>query len=113
MRIMLLLVFACPLLAAAQINRSATELAKETTADYIRLKAFKKQVYHPVSYGDLVDLNPTDKQSNLIWAIRHRFEIEETRMVDDKKVVVRQPYTFYFYLDERMRVVKAESYYVE
>jgi hypothetical protein len=113
MRIILLLLFACPLLAGAQINRSARELAMERSTEYIQLKAFKKQVYHSVSFSELKDLQPTDKKSDLVWAIKHQFEIEEPRFLDGKKVVVRQPYTFYFYLDERMRVVKAESYYVE
>ena len=113
MRIILLLLFACPLLAAAQINRSARELAMERSGEFIQSKAFKKQVYHPGSFGELKDLQPTNKQSDRVWAIKHEFEIEEPRLIDGKKVIVKQPYTFYFYLDERMRVVKAESYYVE
>jgi hypothetical protein len=113
MRFILLLLFACPLLAAAQINRSARELAIETTTEYIQSKAFKKKVYHAGDFGELKDLQPTNKSSNLIWAIKHQFEIEESRMAGGKKVIVMQPYTFWFYLDERMRVVKAESYYVE
>ena len=113
MRIILLLLFACPLFAGAQINRSARELAKERTTDYIQSKAFKNQVYHAGTFGELVDLKPTDKTSPLLWAIKHQFEIEEPRMVNGKKELIRQLYNFYFYLDERMRVVKAESYYVE
>lgn len=84
MRIILLLLFACPLLAAAQINRSARELARETTTDYIQSKAFKNQVYHAGTFGELVDLKPTDKTSPLLWGIKHQFEIEEPRIVNGK-----------------------------
>ncbi|HEX2630414.1 MAG TPA: hypothetical protein VHM26_15445 [Chitinophagaceae bacterium] len=113
MRIILLFLFACPLLSAAQINRSARELAMERSTEYIQSKAFKKQVYHPGSFSELKDLQPVDKKSDLVWGIKHEFEIEEPRFLDGKKVMVKQSYTFYFYLDDRMRVVKAETYYVE
>lgn len=97
-----------PFLVKAQINRSANELAHENIREYLNTKIFKDRAYKPVYYGEL----KPDKEynTNVLWAIEHQFEITEPQKKPDKGVVTEhQSYKFIFYLDKKMKVVKAEA----
>ena len=109
MRLLLICLIAIPLCSAAQINRSATELAHERIREYIVTRVFKDQPYKPVSYGELKSYK--QDRSEIRWSIEHKFEIEETQEVSDKKVIVRKPQWFWFYLDKKLKVILAESYH--
>jgi len=110
MRSLLILLFFFPAFAGAQINRSAKELATEKIQEYILNKLFKNKQYKPVSYGEL---KPTGgKNSEIVWMIAHKFEITEGGENSFKKSPkVQQPYKFLFYMNEKMRVLKAETSY--
>jgi|SRR5947207_11881772 len=108
-RAIIFLLCASPVLINGQINRSATELAKENIHEYLTGKIFKSHAYQPVSYGELKFLGKRDKEVK--WTIVHKFEITETQKGADKKVEVQRPYDFIFYLDDKMRVLGARSYF--
>ena len=108
MRLLLIFIIAIPFCSAAQINRSATELAHERIQEYIVTRVFKNQPYKPILYGELKSYK--QDRSEISWIIEHKFEIEETQEVSDKKVVVRKPQWFWFYLDKKLKVILAESY---
>ena len=112
MRTLLFLIFLFPLLTSAQINRSANELAQETTRNYIQKKLFKGQTYTPISYGEIKSYK--DKRDiEIEWMIEHRFEISKPPGSTDKKSEeTNQPYKFIFFLDHQMKVKRAESYHV-
>jgi len=97
-----------PALSNGQINRSATELAKENIHEYVTDKIFKSHAYQPISYGELKSVGTKDREVK--WSIVHKFEIPETQREADKKVEVQKPYDFIFYLDDKMRVLGARSY---
>ena len=107
MRLLLFSLIAIPFFSSAQINRSATELARERIQEYIVTMVFKDQPYKPVSYGELKSYK---NRSDIAWIIEHKFEIEETQLVSDKKIVVRKPQWFWFYLDKKLKVILAESF---
>jgi hypothetical protein len=105
--IVLFLVF--PLVVHAQVNRSASQLAHENIQDYLKSKLFKDQPYYPTSFGDL---KPQKKDhSETAWIMEHKFQVAEK--VDKGSVkpasMENHPYWFFFFLDKKMRVVKAES----
>jgi hypothetical protein len=107
MRLILLLLFIVPVLASAQINRSAKELAVETIGEYIQTKLFKDQPYHPLSFGELKQRQ--EENTDVSWSYVHKFEITEPKFDKDNKAPVIKTYTFTFYLDRRMRVKRAEG----
>jgi hypothetical protein len=109
MRVLFLLLVTAPFFAAAQINRSATELAKEKIADYIVSKIFKGVSYKPVSYGALEEV-PEKIRPVANWSIMHRFEIIDSQFVANKRRAVQKPYYFSFYLDKKLNVVSAERF---
>lgn len=110
MRSLLLVLLVFPLLAGAQINRSAKELASEKIQEYIVQKLFKNKQYTPVSYGEMKQVG--GKQSNVVWELAHKFEIVEGGKPSfGQAATIRQSYKFLFYLDEKMKVLKAETYY--
>jgi hypothetical protein len=109
MRIILFLLLLIPAFINGQINRSATELAKENIQDYLTCKIFSRRPYQPVSYGELK--SHKERNPEIIWAIVHKFEITETPNYADKKASVQKPYKFIFFLDEKMKVRRAETYY--
>ena len=111
MRILLLFLLGAPFLSMAQIDRSANELAREKVQEYIVTKLFKDLPYKPVSYGNLK--SQKQPQAEIAWSINHRFEIVDSQFVADKKIAVTKPYYFSFYLDKKLKVVAAESYYRE
>jgi hypothetical protein len=107
-RLVIFLLCAVPALTNGQINRSATELARENIHEYLTDKLFKSHPYQPISYGQL---KAVDKKSRDVkWSIVHKFEITETLREADKKIEVQKPYDFIFYLDDKMRVLGARSY---
>jgi len=108
MRITLFLLLIFPVVINAQINRSATEFAKEKIEDYVTGKLFKNNSYKPVSYGKLKPLD--EKNSGIKWVIQHEFEITESHSNTGKMEFVHKPYRFAFYFDEKMKVLKAESW---
>jgi hypothetical protein len=111
MRTIFFLLLFLPSAANAQFNRSATELAKENIRDYLTGKVFKDRPYQSVSYGELK--SGKERDPNVSWTIEHRFEITETETGADKKTPVHKPYRFIFYLDKKMNVLKAETFYSE
>ncbi|HKZ67430.1 MAG TPA: hypothetical protein VJ111_13780 [Chitinophagaceae bacterium] len=108
MRLLLFSLIAIPFFSSAQVNRSANELARERVREYIVTMVFKDQPYKPVSYGELKSYKRN--RSEIEWSIEHKFEIEETQLVSEKKVVVRKPQWFWFYLDKKLKVILAESF---
>jgi len=108
MRLLLISLIALPFFSSSQINRSATELAQERVQEYIVTRVFKDQPYKPVSYGELKSYK--HDRSEIKWSIEHKFEIEETGVVSDKKVITRKPQWFWFYLDKKLKVILAESF---
>jgi hypothetical protein len=110
MRILFFLATLFPALLHGQINRSATELAKENIRSYLTDKIFKQAPYQPVSYGEL----KPEKERNVDarWSIVHKFNITETEIEAEKKFSIQKPYNFIFYLDDRMEVIRARSYFV-
>jgi hypothetical protein len=111
MRIILIVVFMLPAFVHGQINRSATELAKENIRSYLTRKIFKAEPYQPISYGELKPEN--EKNADAKWTIVHRFKITEIEGEAAKRLSVQKPYDFIFYLDDRMEVIGARSYVSE
>lgn len=109
MRILLLLLFSLPLALAAQVNRSANELARERIRDYIVQTLFKDLAYNPGTFGELK--SHQQPQVEIAWSMIHQFEVVDSQFVADKKVAVRKPYYFSFYLDKKLKVTAAESFY--
>jgi hypothetical protein len=107
-RIAFLLSF-LPAVVNAQINRSATELAKENIQEYITEKIFNGRQYQPVSYGELKPRK--EGNPDIVWSIEHKFQITETQTDSDKKTLLQKPYKFIFYLDRKMKVLRAETFY--
>jgi hypothetical protein len=108
MRSILLMALLVPAVLHAQINRSATELAKENIQEYITSKLFNGHPYQPVSYGELKPRE--EKNQDVVWSITHKFDITETQSQGDKKLSVQKPYKFIFFLDKKMKVRRAETY---
>lgn len=110
MRSLLFVAILLPCLAGAQINRSARELASEKVREYISQKLFKNKTYKPVSFGDIKMVG--DKRSDIVWTIVHQFEISEGGSQSfDNSAAYSQRHKFLFYLDEKMKVLKAETSY--
>ena len=108
MRITLLLLFACPFIVNAQVNRSANELTQEKIKEYITSRLFKDMPYKTISYGELKPYQQSWSPETT-WTMEHIFEITETKMETGKKVKVQRPYRFYFYLDKRIKVRGSEN----
>ena len=111
MRILLVLLLILPFFSKAQVNRSANELARENVQEYIVSKIFKDLPYKSVSYGELKPQKQA--HSEIIWSVNHKFEILDSQFVADKKIAVRKPYYFSFYLDKNLQVIMAESLHKE
>ena len=109
MRILLLLLIVIPFFAKGQFNRSANELARENVKEYIVTKLFKDLSYKPVSYSELKSRK--QPHIDIAWLMNHKFEIVDSQLVADKKIAVRKAYYFSFYLDKKLKVVTAESFY--
>lgn len=110
MRVLLLSFVIFPVFTNGQINRSATEFAKEKIQEYVTTKLFKDKSYQPVGYGELKPRK--EKNSDAIWSITHRFQISEP-ITPDKKKPVSTLYSFMFYFNEKMKVIRAETFYAD
>ena len=110
MRKLPLLLMFLPLVINAQINRSATELAKENIQDYITTKLFNGHPYQSISYGELKQRKDSD-DPDIAWSMQHKFQITEMQASGDKKLSSQKPYRFMFYLDRKMKVLKAVTFY--
>ena len=109
MRTLFILLLLAPFVATAQINRSANELARETTKEFVVKKLFKGQAYQSVSYGELKPYKTDD--IDIEWMIEHRFETKRPASSFDKNAnSVKTAHRFIFFLDHQMKVKKAESY---
>lgn len=111
MRLLIIFLLLLPLFSIAQLNRSATELAKERIAEYITTKIFKGHAYEPLTYGMLKPMKNDPTRYN--WLLSHQFAIIDTQLVADKKTLVKKPYIFSFYMDKKLRIVSAEGCYKE
>jgi regulatory protein YycI of two-component signal transduction system YycFG len=109
MRRIVFLLWFLPVTVNAQINRSATELAKENIQEYITEKIFNGRQYQPVSYGELKPRK--EENPDVVWSIEHKFQITETQTYADKKILAQKPHKFMFYLDRKMKVLRAETFY--
>jgi hypothetical protein len=98
-----------PVLAGAQINRSARELASEQVQQYVKTKLFNGIPYKPISFGQLKE-HKEKNNDEMAWMIEHRFEVTEPHSFTDQKTPTPKTYTFLFYLDQKMKVLLAETY---
>ena len=110
MRLLILLLIITPFFADAQINRSANELACERVKEYVQTRLFKDFSYKAVSYGQLKP--HSQPHSQVIWTIEHKFEIE-TPVFSENKSGNQKLYNFSFYLDKKLKVLRAESFMSE
>lgn len=92
--------------AGAQLNRSANQLARESAREYVVNLLFKKHDYQPISFGTLKAWD--DRSSVILWTLEHRFEIiHRQNSTYGKSTEARKLYDVVFYLDKRMKVLKA------
>ncbi|MEI9945125.1 MAG: hypothetical protein WDN26_13015 [Chitinophagaceae bacterium] len=111
MRRIISLLLLSPVFMQAQINRSANQLAKENVSEYLGSKIFKAQSYKPVSFGQLKPCEEKDRR--ISWSISHKFEITESEYTLGKAMSIQHPYVFNFYMDSKMKVLRAEAYYID
>jgi hypothetical protein len=109
MRSILILAVILPIFTSAQINRSAREYAGEQVQEYITKKLFKGLQYKAVSFGELKEHKEKNNQ-DMAWRIDHKFEIMATDSFSGQREATPRTYLFSFYLDEKMKVLKAETY---
>jgi hypothetical protein len=76
----------------------------------VAAKLFKNQPYKAVSFGEL-KAQKKGKDSEIAWALGHKFEIKDSQEFYNNKTAVTKVYNFLFYLDDKMKVVKAESFF--
>ncbi|HJW18054.1 MAG TPA: hypothetical protein VJ499_13070 [Flavisolibacter sp.] len=107
MRIILLfLVY--PFVAHTQVNHSASQLAHENIQEYLTTKIFKDQPYYPRSFGALKTQKEAHEET--AWIMEHKFQVAEKPGKENNQAAPDSHlYRFYFFLDKKMRVVKAES----
>jgi hypothetical protein len=106
MRSILFFVLLLPFFATAQINRSAREFAGEQIKEYVTTKLFKGLSYKPVSFGQLRERKEKNN-TEIAWAIEHEFEMTDQK---DQKTISPKTYKFLFYLDGKMKVLRAETF---
>ena len=109
MKKFLFLLVLLPSLVNAQFKRSATELARDNIREYVTGKLFRSGSYHATSYGDLT-VHKTNEPS-IAWTLQHDFTITEIQTLADKRDSIHKSYRFLFYLDDKMNVIRAESYF--
>jgi hypothetical protein len=99
----------CTLPAPGQVNRSATELAKENIQEYLKTRLFQDGRIVSLTFHEL-KTHTSSQKSAIAWLISMACFIEEQEFRGDSLRTVRRPYTFTFYLDRKMAVKRAESY---
>ncbi|MBL7742061.1 MAG: hypothetical protein JNN00_01175 [Chitinophagaceae bacterium] len=111
MRSLFILFLVMPAIAGAQINRSAKELAGEKIQEYITGKLFKNKEYRSISFDDIKEVGDR-KKDEIVWTIAHKFEITEGgKSSFENSPKNRKKYSFIFYLDDKMKVLKADTWY--
>lgn len=98
-----------PVVAGAQINRSAREFASDQVQQYIKTKLFKGDPYKAISFGELKE-HKEKYNDEMAWVIEHKFEVTDLHSFSDQKAPSPKTYTFLFYLDQKMKVLLAETY---
>lgn len=104
MRTFIILALLLPLVATAQINRSASELARANIETYLKGKIFRNEPYQPYSFGQLKPTTITDTE--IAWMMEHRFGIQEKRK---DPFTTWQPYYFVFYFDKKMKILLTKN----
>lgn len=99
MRLLMMLLLVLPLMAAAQMNRSASELARENIEAYLKEKIFRTEPYRSYTFGNLKPASITDTE--ILWSMDHRFGIQEQK----NEASVWKPHYFVFYFDRKMKIV--------
>src|SRR5215216_6197297 len=104
------ILFTClllPFFAGAQINRSANELARENVQEYLS-KVFKGQAYKQLTPGELKAVKKSNPE--IVWSFEQRCETAEIKKEFGKSGgKSSKVYSFLFYLDEKLKILKAES----
>jgi hypothetical protein len=101
-----------PVLTSAQINRSAREFASEQIQEYVTTKLFKTHSYKSISLGQLKEFKDK-KNIEIAWTIEHKFEITPPHDSFNQKATTPKEYKFLFFLDDKMRVIRADSYFTQ
>ena len=104
MRSTFLLLLLLPLMATAQMNRSASELAREKVEEYLKGKLFRNQPYQAYEFGVLKPTSMADTE--IVWMMEHRFGILEKGKAS---ATVWQPYYFVFYFDKKINILLTKS----
>ena len=107
MLLLILLFIATPVFSFSQINRSATELARERVVEYITTKIFQGSNYEPVNKGKLIHVE--DPSRKYEWSFSHMFNTIDKQYVSGRWTEIKKPHFFSFYLDKKMKVVGAAS----
>lgn len=111
MRLLILFFLGIPCISFAQVNRSASEFAKEKIQEFIVSKIFIEGEYRPLSFGELLTSSVPGSRHN--WSMLHQFEIVDSQYVSNKRMVVHTSYYFSFYLDKKLNVLSAIRFGVE
>lgn len=101
---MRLFLFLLPLSATAQMNRSASQLARENIEAYLKGKIFRTEPYRSYTFGTLKPA--TLAEPEIVWTMEHRFGIQEKRENDAS---VWKPHYFVFYFDKKMKILMTKS----
>ena len=104
MRLILMLLLWLPVVATAQLNRSASELAREKIEEYLKSKLFRNQPYQSYEFGQLKPTSMADTE--IAWMMEHRFGILEK---GKDAATVWQPYYFVFYFDKKIKILLTKS----
>jgi hypothetical protein len=108
MRIVFLSLLILPLASISQANRSANQLAHENIQDYITHKIFKDKAYKPLSYQDLVS---NKDGTECVWKVAHKFEVGSRDEERQHENTDWSRFSFTFYLNKKLKVVKAEGFH--
>jgi hypothetical protein len=107
MRLTILFLLIC-FHAHSQVNRSALELARENTEDFLTTKIFRNQTYRPITFSTLEPYKNYDP--DISWVLEHKCEVLNTTRRFGKDTSTYTTYKFVFYLDRKLKVFRAESF---
>ena len=109
MKILFFALLMLPLFSYAQVNRSVKQLAKENTNAYLS-NIFKGRTYKLLSSGELKTFDT--KKANIAWTLDLEVEATETlKVTDTSSKTIRHLYSFRFFLDRRLEVLKSDCYF--
>lgn len=100
MRLFMMLLLLLPITASAQINRSASALARENIEAYLTRKVFRYEPYRASQFGTLQPASMADRE--IAWTMDHRFLIQEK---GKNEGAAWKAYSFVFYFDKRMKIL--------